>query len=51
MKHLFAAVAILALTAQPVLAQTVILVRHAEKVDASADPLLSEAGQARAQAR
>ena len=50
MKHLFADFAILALTAQPVLAQTVILVRHAEKVDASADPLLSEAGQARAQA-
>lgn len=50
MKHLFAAVVALTLAAQPVLAQTVILVRHAEKVDASADPLLSEAGQARAQA-
>ena len=48
MKHLFAAVAALVLTAQPALAQTIILVRHAEKVDASADPLLSEAGQARA---
>jgi broad specificity phosphatase PhoE len=29
---------------------TVVLVRHAEKVDASADPLLSDAGQARARA-
>lgn len=50
MKRLFAAVLTLVLTAQPVLAQTVILVRHAEKVDASADPLLSESGVARAQA-
>ncbi len=36
------------LIAGPTLAQTVILVRHAEKVDASADPALSEAGQRRA---
>lgn len=36
--------------AGPVMAQTVILVRHAEKVDASSDPVLSEAGQARATA-
>lgn len=50
MKHLFAAVAALVMAAQPAAAQTVILVRHAEKVDASADPLLSEAGLARAQA-
>lgn len=54
MKTLFAAAAALmlagTLTVQPVLAQTVILVRHAEKVDASADPLLSEAGTTRAQA-
>ena len=33
----------------PALAQTVILVRHAEKADQSADPVLSEAGQMRAQ--
>lgn len=38
------------LGAGPVLAQTVILVRHAEKADTSADPVLSEAGQARAAA-
>lgn len=50
MKHLFAAVAALVMAAQPVAAQTVILVRHAEKVDASADPLLSESGLVRAQA-
>ena len=50
MKPLFAAVAALVMAAQPVAAQTIILVRHAEKVDASADPLLSEAGQVRAQA-
>lgn len=35
--------------ATPALAQTVILVRHAEKADQSADPVLSEAGQMRAQ--
>lgn len=34
----------------PVLAQTVILVRHAEKADQSADPVLSDAGEARAHA-
>lgn len=50
MKPLSAAVAALVLMAQPVAAQTVILVRHAEKMDASADPALSEAGAARAQA-
>ena len=50
MKRLLAAVVALALTSQAAAAQTVILVRHAEKVDASADPLLSEAGLARAQA-
>ena len=50
MKPLSAAVAALILVAQPVSAQTVILVRHAEKVDASADPLLSEPGVMRAQA-
>lgn len=37
--------------AHPALAgPTVVIVRHAEKVDASADPALSEAGQARAAA-
>ena len=36
-----------ALRAQPV---TVVVVRHAEKADASADPVLSEAGTARAEA-
>lgn len=34
----------------PAVAQTVFLVRHAEKADQSADPVLSEAGQTRAQA-
>ena len=32
----------------PVSAQTIVLVRHAEKADTSADPALSDAGQARA---
>ena len=48
MKRLLLAAALLCLSAGSALAQTVILVRHAEKVDASADPLLSEAGVARA---
>ena len=50
MKRLLVAVVLSLLTAGSVMAQTVILVRHAEKVDASADPLLSEAGQVRAAA-
>lgn len=50
MKRLLLATALSMLTAAPALAQTIIIVRHAEKVDASADPALSEAGQARAQA-
>ncbi len=50
MKRLLLATALSLLTAAPALAQTVIIVRHAEKVDASADPVLSETGQARAQA-
>ncbi len=42
---------ILAAATTPVAAQrAVILVRHAEKADASKDPVLSEAGQARARA-
>jgi len=50
MKRLLLAAALTLLTATSAMAQTVIIVRHAEKADASADPLLSEAGQARAQA-
>lgn len=44
------AVAVSLFLGTPVLAQTVILVRHAEKADQSANPVLSEAGQTRAQA-
>lgn len=50
MKRLLLAAALSLATAVPALAQTVVIVRHAEKADASADPLLSEAGQARARA-
>ena len=50
MKRLLLAAALSLATALPAMAQTVIIVRHAEKADASADPVLSEAGQARAQA-
>lgn len=50
MKRFLLATALSLLTAGSAMAQTVILVRHAEKVDASADPVLSEAGQARAAA-
>lgn len=50
MKRLLLATALSLLTAGSALAQTVVLVRHAEKVDASADPVLSEAGVARAEA-
>ncbi|HEY0104243.1 MAG TPA: phosphoglycerate mutase family protein [Brevundimonas sp.] len=48
MKRLLLAAAISALTAASAMAQTVIIVRHGEKADASADPVLSDAGQARA---
>lgn len=48
MKRLLLAAALCALTATSALAQTVVIVRHAEKADASADPVLSEAGRARA---
>ena len=48
MKRLLIAAALSLLATGSAMAQTVILVRHAEKVDTSADPLLSEAGQARA---
>ncbi len=41
--------AVCTLTLQPVSAQTVIVVRHGEKLDVSADPLLSPAGAARAE--
>jgi broad specificity phosphatase PhoE len=48
MNRLLIAATLSLLTAGSAPAQTVILVRHAEKVDASADPVLSEAGQRRA---
>lgn len=48
MKRLLLAAALSLTTFGSAMAQTVILVRHAEKVDASADPTLSEAGQRRA---
>lgn len=50
MKRLLLATAVSLLTATSALAQTVYIVRHAEKLDApgNPDPALSEAGQARA---
>lgn len=49
-KRLLLVAAVTLLTAGSAMAQTVYLVRHAEKADASSDPVLSEAGQARAAA-
>ena len=49
-KRLLLAAVLSALAAAPAVAQTVVLVRHAEKVDGGDDPALSEAGQARAEA-
>ena len=48
MKRLLLSVAVSLLTAGSAMAQTVVLVRHGEKADASSDPVLSEAGLARA---
>ena len=54
MKRLLLAAALSLAAALPAAAQTVVIVRHAEKVDPAAgldaDPLLSGAGQARARA-
>ena len=41
--------AVCTLTLQPVSAQTIIVVRHGEKLDASADPVLSPEGAVRAE--
>lgn len=50
MKSLALAIALSLLFAGPAMAQTVIVVRHAEKADNSADPVLSAAGEIRARA-
>lgn len=48
MKRLLLAAALSLLTASSAMAQTVYIVRHAEKADASPDPVLSAAGTERA---
>ena len=50
MKRLLLAAVVSVLAVAPAAAQTVVLVRHAEKVDGGDDPALSEAGEARAAA-
>jgi broad specificity phosphatase PhoE len=50
MKRLLLAAALSLLTTTSAMAQTVYIVRHAEKADASADPVLSAAGETRARA-
>ena len=50
MKRLLLAAVLSLFAASTAAAQTVVIVRHAEKADASADPVLSEAGEARARA-
>jgi broad specificity phosphatase PhoE len=50
MKRLLLATALSLLTATSAAAQTVYVVRHAEKADTSSDPMLSAAGVERAQA-
>lgn len=49
-RSLTAAALSLLLAASPAFAQTVVIVRHGEKVSPNGDPDLSEAGQARAKA-
>ena len=50
MKRLLLAAAMIVMLAAPAAAQTVIVVRHAEKAEQSADPVLSDLGEARAAA-
>ncbi len=50
MKNMLAALVLLSLTTPAVAQKAIVVVRHAEKVDESADPQLSAAGMARARA-